>query len=112
MAAQAETDRLQEGWELLLAGPLDCLPSSLAYRQHVVAIHPLGGHAISARLAVKLRFGRGALDGGAHAIVVVDDEEDDRQLPELSQVERLVEGADVGGRIAHLAEDNRVVAAV
>ena len=47
-----------------------------------------------------------SLDRGAHAEAVVDDDVDDRQLPQRGDVQRLVEGADVGGAVAHLAHDH------
>ena len=47
----------------------------------------------------------------AHAVAVVDDEEDDRQVPERGEVERLVPGAHVHRAVAELADHGLLLAA-
>src|SRR5438445_782893 len=93
---------------VLLAGLLNELVSDAAHRQHVHPVHPLAGHVVGAGLLPDLGDGRGAVDGRAHPIEVVDADEHDRQAPELGDVERLVEGADVGGTIAKDAHHHLV----
>ena len=46
----------------------------------------------------------------AHAVRVVDDEEQDGQVPERGEVQRLVPGAHVHRAVAELAQDRRVAA--
>ncbi len=56
--------------------------------------------------------GRGARDRGAHAVLVVLDDVDHRQLPELRHVEALVDLALVGGAVAEIGQRDVVVAAI
>ena len=49
---------------------------------------------------------------GAHGVAVVLDDVDDRQLPESSHVEALVDLALVGGAVAEIGERDIVIAAV
>src|SRR5881227_118177 len=46
-----------------------------------------------------------ALERRAHPELVVDDEEDDRELPQRDEVHRLAEGALVAGAVAEHAHD-------
>jgi hypothetical protein len=107
-----EADRLQHARQLLLARQLNRPQRRVTHRQQVVPVHPLGVHVEGARLLVQLRHRRALLDTGAHPELVVHDQEDDRQLPQLGDVQRLVPGADVGGGVAHLADHHLVRALV
>src|SRR5690606_39027290 len=80
--------------------------------EDVGAVHPLAVHAVGGGPLVQLGLGRRALHGGAHAEAVVHHDVDDRQVPQRGDVERLVERADVGGAVAHLADHHLVAAAV
>ena len=53
-----------------------------------------------------------ALERGAHAVAVVLATEDDGELPDGGHVQRFVEGADVHGRLAEIAEAHLVAVAV
>ena len=55
---------------------------------------------------------RRALDGGAHGISVVLDDEHDGQLPQLRHVEALVDLPLVGGAVAEVGQAHRAVAAI
>ena len=46
---------------------------------------------------------RRSLDGRPHRVLVVLDDEDDRQLPQLGHVEGLVDLSLVGGAVAEIA---------
>ena len=98
VAAQAEADRLQQRGCRSVRARSHGVAGRVAHGQHVVAVDPLAGHA---GRRTPLLYSSGSAEacstGGAHAEPVVDDHVDDRQLPQRGQVERLVEGADVGG---------------
>ena len=105
VAAVAVGHRLQHGGRALLARGAQQAVGRLDDRVEVVAVDALAVHAVRARALVQLRLGGGARDRRAHAVLVVDDEEDDRQLPQRGEVERLVPGAHVHGAVAELADD-------
>ncbi len=78
-------------------------------------VHPVAAGAGDAEgLALALQVGdRGvAPQGGAHPELVVGHQEDDGQAPQRGEVERLAEGALVGGAVAERAERHVVLAAV
>ena len=104
MAAEAIGDALQQPGLALLAGQGQELAGGLIHRQHVHAVHPLARHAVGAGALVQLRLGADQADRAAHAVLVVLDQEQDRQVLHGRQVERLVEGADVGGAVAEDAQ--------
>ena len=68
--------------------------------------HLRAGHAEALGLARQVGDRRVAVERGAHAELVVDDQEDHRQLPERGEVHGLAEGALVGGAVAHHREDH------
>ena len=105
VAAVAVGHRLQHRRLALLARGAQQAVGGLDDRVEVVAVDALAVHPVGARALVQLGLGGGALDGGPHAVLVVDDEEDDRQVPQRGEVERLVPGAHVDGAVAELAED-------
>ena len=76
--------------------------------EHVHAVAARAGHAKALGLERQVGYRRMTVERRAHPELVVDDQEDDRQLPERGQVHRLAEGALVGGAVAHHRED-RVV---
>ncbi len=49
---------------------------------------------------------------GAHGVLVVLDDIDDRQLPQLGHVEGLVDLALVGGAVAEIGQADAVIAAI
>ena len=105
VAAVAVGDRLEHGGLALLARARRAAgrwPRCTASRSSPSTRSPCIRYARGA--LVQLRLGRRALDARAHAVAVVDDEEDDRQLPQRGEVQRLVPGADVHGAVAELAE--------
>ena len=72
--------------------------------------HARAGHAEALGLLREVGHRRVALERGAHAELVVDDQEHHRQLPERGEVHRLAERALVGGAVAEHAERHVVVA--
>gem|GEM_PF-4066045 len=113
MAAVPVGERLDERRAAAIPGPAERGQRHFVDRLHIVAVHhhrvePVGGGAV----------GRGPGHGGhradrrvLHVLVVLADE-DHRQLPGGGQVERLVEGADVGGPVAEEADCDLPGAAV
>ena len=102
--AEAVRGRLEQRRPALLARAPQQAVGGLAHGQQVVAVHALAVHAVGRGALPLLGLRGGHLDRRAHAVAVVDDLEDDRQVPDGGQVERLVEGADVGRALAELAE--------
>ena len=93
--------RLDHGRPAAGPGPVDRLGHRVVHRDHVVAVDEHAGHAVG-RGAVGGRVGDGGdrRDRGVLHVAVVLAHEEHRQLPDRGQVERLVEGADVGGAVA------------
>ena len=104
MAAIAIGLHLEDVGPCPAARMLDGLLAGGAHRQHVHAVDLLARNAEG--LAVPVEFGgrRGALDRGAHAVVVVLDDVDDRQLPERGHVHGLVDLALVGAAVAEIGQ--------
>ena len=104
VAAEAVGDGLDQQRPALLADPLDRLADDRVGVEHVhaVAAHP--GHAEALALALQVGDGGVAAQRRAHAELVVGDHEDDRQPPQRGEVQRLAEGALVGGAVAERAE--------
>ncbi len=69
------------------------------HRRHLVALGPLD----------QVLVGRRVVDAGELAVEVVLADEQDRQLPDLGDIHRLVEGADIGRAVAE--EGRRELAA-
>ncbi len=59
-------------------------------REHIHAVHDSGGHALGRSLAGDVRHGLVKRKRSAHAVVVVFTYEQQRDLPQRSQVERLL----------------------
>ena len=82
-------------------------------REHVLPSTTSRGMSYAAgALARRRRSPTTRSKRGAHAVAVVLADEDDRQLPQRGHVERLVERADVHGRLAEEADAHLVAAAV
>ena len=62
--------------------------------------------AVGFGFAMQLNLAAGALDFGAHAIAVVLDDPNHRQIPDGAHIERFVEVAVVGGAIADIGHGN------
>ena len=104
MAAIAVGHRFQDGRLALVSGAAQQAPRALGHGAVVVSIDALAVHAKRAGALVELGLGRGALDARAHAVLVVDNQEHDRQRPQRGEVERLVPGAHVHRAVAELAQ--------
>ena len=85
----------------------------LVHCHHILAVNAAAvPHAVGLRALVQQRLAGCFLNERAHAVAVVLDQPDDRQLPHGGEVERLVEIAVVGRAIAHKGEHHFVAAAV
>src|SRR3990172_7173441 len=84
----------------MLEGRLRRLP----YLNDVHPIHPSVGHPVSVGLLADLRHGRGALDGSAHAVLVVLTNPQDRELPDHGQVHGFVKITDVRRTVSEQAD--------
>ena len=80
-----------------------------AHREHVHAVDLQARNAEAVAALVELVLGRGAVDRGAHRILVVLDHEDDRQLPQLGHVEALVDLALIGRAVAEIGEADAAI---
>ena len=106
VAAVAVGDRLDELRLAVLAGLLQRVGDDRVDVEHVHAVAAMAGDAEALGLLREVGHGGVTLQRGAHAELVVDDHEDDRQLPERDEVHRLAERALVGGAVAHHREDH------
>src|SRR5882757_1243959 len=104
MAAIAIGLHLEDVRALAAAGMFDGLLAGCPHRQHVHAVHALAGDAEGFAMAIELGGGRGALDGGPHAVAVVLDDVDDGELPEGRHVHGLVDLALVGAAVAEIGQ--------
>src|SRR6185295_14033917 len=79
------------------------------HRQNVHAVDLHAGYAVG--LAAQMEVGprRGALDAGTHAVLVVLDDVDDRQLPQRRHVEGLVHLALIDGTVAEIGDADAAV---
>src|SRR3954469_5658425 len=102
--AEAVRDRLDEDGLAVLARLPQRLRRDVVRVDdvHAVAAHPRHAEAVAA--LVQVRDGRVPFERRAHPELVVRDHEDDRQLPQRGEVERLAERALVRGAVAELAE--------
>ena len=112
VAAEAVGDGLDEDRLAVLARAPDRLAHDRVGLEHVHAVAAQAGHAEALAAAVQVGHRRVALDRRAHAELVVGDHEDDRQLPQGGEVERLAERALVGGAVAEHADGHLVEALV
>ena len=112
VAAEAVGDGLDEDRLPVLARAPDRLAHHVVGLDHVHAVAAQAGYAEALAAAVQVGHRGVALDRGPHAELVVGDHEDDRQLPEGGEVERLAERALVGGAVAEHAQRDLVEALV
>src|SRR5690606_39353938 len=97
----------------VLAGVGDRLVTRLAHREDVHAVDLLARDAVWLAAAVELGTpGGGALDRRAHAVFVVLDHVDDRQLPQRRHVESFVDLPLVGRAVTEVAEADAAVLAI
>ena len=103
---------LQQGGAVTGASSRDRVVAGLLHGHHVLTIHLDAGHVVARRALAQIGDGGSALDGGTHAIAVVLNDEDRRELPESSDVQRFVERADVGRRLAEVGHRDLIGAAI
>ena len=111
VAAVAVGDRLEHRRAALLAGLVQQSRGGRLDLLEVVAVDPLALHPVGAGALEEVGLGGGAVDARPHPVEVVDHQEDDRQVPDRGQVQRLVPGAHVDGAVAELTEDRLLGAA-
>ena len=112
MAAIAVGLQLEQDRPLAAAHPFERGLGRAAHREHVHAVDLEAGDAEALAALVELVLGRGAVDAGAHRILVVLDHEDDRQLPQLGHVEALIDLALIGGAVAEISEADAAIARI
>src|SRR4051794_40217097 len=112
VAAEAVGDRLDEHGLALLARLLERLADDGVGVEHVhaVALHPRHPEALPA--AVEVGDRGVALERRAHPELVVGDHEDDGEVPQRGEIERLTERPLVGRAVAEDAERDVLRAAV
>ena len=108
VAAEAVGDGLDEHRLAVLAGAPDRLAHDLVGLDHVHAVAAHAGDAEAVAAAVQVGLRGVALERGAHPELVVGDHEDDRQLPQRGEVERLAERPLVGRAVAEHAHGDLV----
>ena len=104
VAAEAVGDGLDEGGPPLVAGHAQGLGDHGVRVDDVHAVAPHAGHAEGLALGPQVGDRRVALQRRAHPELVVDHQEDDRQLPQGGEVHGLAEGALVAGAVAKHAQ--------
>ena len=109
MAAEAVGLDLEEEGALPGADILQSFLGDLADIQDIHAVGAVAGNAVAFGFLADLRDGGGAINGGAHAVLVVLADPQDGQLPDLGQVQRLVEITDIGSAIAEHTDRHGVV---
>ena len=112
MAAIAIGLHLEDVRALPAPRMLDRLLAGGAHRQHVHAVDRLARDAVRLAVLVELGDRRGALDRSAHAVAVVLDDVDDRQLPQRRHVHRLGDLALVGRAVAEIGQRDVLAAVV
>ena len=112
MAAIAVCLHLQNERPLTGAAPIRRLFRRRLDRQHVHSVDLGAGDAEAVAAPVELGRRRGALDGGAHAVAVVLNDVDHRQLPQLGHVEGFVDLALVDGAVAAIGVTDATVVLV
>ena len=88
------------------------LPRLGANVQNVHAVHRDAGNAIARAPLIKLGVGRRPGDGSAHAVLVVFDDDDQRQRPQGGHVEGFVNLALVDRAVAQINRANAAVAGI
>src|SRR5437763_817711 len=91
---------------------LDGFDSGFMHRDDVHPIDLLALNAVGDAAVVEVGAGRSAADRSAHAITVVFDDVDDRQLPQRRHVEALVDLALVDRAVAQIGHRDPPVVAV
>src|SRR5206468_97684 len=84
----------------------------LAHGENILTVHCLTVHAIAFGADEDVLVGSGARDRGTHAVAIVLDDEDDRQIPEGSEIQRFVKCADVDRRLTEEADTQLVSTAI
>src|SRR3954452_15310165 len=102
MAAIAIGLHLEDDRTLAGADPGERFLSGTAAGEHVHAVDLDAGNAEALATLVELVLGGRAVDARAHRILIVLDDVDDRQLPELGHVEALVNLALIGRPVAEI----------
>src|SRR5690606_29647521 len=104
MAAEAVGFKFEDGGKGLLLGASDCLGGFLANQVKVVSVGYIVVHIVTESPLGQGISGGGARLAGAHGVVIILDDIDDRELPESGQVECFVKRALVDGSVAEIAE--------
>src|SRR6201999_1019651 len=110
--AVAVGQHLQDDRAVALAAPGDRLVGGGLDRAHVHAVDALARNAVGGPALRQVGGGGGARQRRAHGVLVVLDDVDHGQAPELRHVEALVDLALVGGAVTEIGQRYVVVAAI
>ena len=94
------------------AGAVYRLGDGGAHFEYILPVYLSARHIVRRATLVDVVDGRCPLERRAHAVPVVLDDIDHRELPEPRHVERFVEGAGVHHRLTHEANDHLIGAAI
>src|SRR3954470_20750157 len=103
---------LEDDRPLAGANPGERLFGGTATGEHVHAVDLDAGNAEALATLVELVLGRRAVDARAHRVLVVLDDVDDRQLPQLGHVEAFIDLALIGRAVTEIGEANPAIALV
>jgi len=109
MPAIAVGHHLEDDRAFTAPGVTDRAQACAPHLLHIHAVHVLAGNSEREPALREIGCRRGTLYRGAHRVLVVLDDEDDRQLPKLRHVERLVDLALVRGTVAEIRETDPAV---
>jgi hypothetical protein len=112
VAAVAVGQHLEDVGALAAARMGNRLAARLLDRENVHAVDLHAGNAVGLAALVEVGPGRRPLDAGAHAVLVVLDDVDHRQLPQRGHVEGLVDLALVDRAVAQIGQGHAVLVAV
>ena len=99
----------QQYRSLTAAHPIQRNLGSAAYGQHIHAVDLYAGDAEALTAAIKLIFGRSAVDAGAHCILVVFNHENDGQFPKLRHVEAFIYLPLIGSAVAKIGKAHAAI---
>ena len=112
MAAIAIGLHFQDDRALAAAAMRDRLGAGCLHRLHIHAVDLDAGNVEGDAALGEIGHRAGARHAGAHGVLVVLDDVDDRQLPQLGHVEALIDLALVGGAVAEIGQADAVIAAI
>ncbi len=112
MAAIPVGQHFENDGPVSIATPFDRLVARGLHGTHIHAIDLLAGNIEGTPALGQVCGCRCASNGGAHPVVIVFDDIDHRQLPELGHIEAFVDLALIGGAVAQIGQRDVVIAQI